>query len=70
MKSMDLTWEKDEPATAVAEEETALPAEESTPASQAASEAPAVEATLPEANAVEGEYFALVQVTPMSSRSR
>jgi hypothetical protein len=29
---MDLTWEGDEPATEVAEEETALPAEESTPA--------------------------------------
>jgi hypothetical protein len=66
---MDLTWEADEPATAVAEEETALPAEESTPASQAAFEAPGVEATLPEASVVEGEYFALVQVTPKSSRS-
>jgi hypothetical protein len=65
-----LTWEADEPATAVAEEETAPPTEESTPTSQAASEAPTVEATLPEASVVEGEYFALVHVTPMSSRSR
>jgi hypothetical protein len=65
-----LTWEEDEPTTAVAEEETAPPAKESTPASQAASEVPAMEATLPEASVVEGEYFALVQVTPMSSRSR
>jgi hypothetical protein len=65
-----LTWEADEPTTAVAEEETASPTEESTPASQAASEAPVVEATLPEASVEEGEYFALVQVTLMSSRSR
>jgi hypothetical protein len=67
---MDLTWEADEPATTVAEEETAPPAEKSTPASQAASEAPAVEATLPEASVVDGEYFAQVEVAPMSSRSR
>jgi hypothetical protein len=65
-----LTWEEDEPTTAVAEEETAPPAEESAPTPQAESEAPAVEATLPEASIVEGEYFAQVQVTPKSSRSR
>jgi hypothetical protein len=65
-----LTWEGDEPATAVAEEETAPPAEESTPAPQAESEAPAMEATLPEASVVEGEYCAQVQVAPKSSRSR
>jgi hypothetical protein len=67
---MDLTWEGDEPATAVSGEETAPPAEESAPASQAESEAPAVEATLPEASIVEGEYSTQVQVTPGSSRSR
>jgi hypothetical protein len=67
---MDLTWEGDEPATAVAEEETAPPAEESAPAPQAEYEAPAMEATLPEASIVEGEYFAQVQVTLMSSCSR
>jgi hypothetical protein len=65
-----LTWEGDEPASAVAEEETAPPAEESAPAPQAESEAPVAEATLPEASVVEGEYFAQVQVTPKSSRSR
>jgi hypothetical protein len=64
-----LTWEEDEPATVVAEEETAPPAEESAPAPQAESEAPVVEATLPEASVVEGEYFAQVQVAPKSSRS-
>jgi hypothetical protein len=64
-----LTWEEDEPATVVAEQETAPPDEESTPASQAAFEVSAVEATLPEASVVKGEYFALVHVTPMSSRS-
>jgi hypothetical protein len=53
-----LTWEEDEPATAVAEEETAPPAVESAPAPQAESEALVVEATLPEASIVEGEYFA------------
>jgi hypothetical protein len=65
-----LTWEGDEPATAVAEEEAAPPTEESVPSAQVESEAPAAEATLPEASIVEGEYFAQVQVTPKSSRSR
>jgi hypothetical protein len=69
-KSTDLTWEEDEPATAVAEEEAAPPAEESTPAPQAKSEVPVVEATLPEASVVEGEYSAQVEVAPKSSRSR
>jgi hypothetical protein len=57
-KSTDLSWEGDEPSTAVAEEETAPPAEESAPASQAVPEAPATEATLPEASVVEGKYCA------------
>jgi hypothetical protein len=57
-KSTDLSWEGDEPSTAVAEEETAPPAEESTPASQGEPEAPATEATLPEASVVEGKYSA------------
>jgi hypothetical protein len=65
-----LTWEEDEPTTAVAGGETAPPAEESAPTPQAESEAPAVEATLPEAGIVEGEYFAQVQVTPKSNRNR
>jgi hypothetical protein len=55
-KSTDLSWEGDEPATAVAEEEATPPAEESAPAPQAEPEAPTAEATLPEANVVEGEY--------------
>jgi hypothetical protein len=55
---MNLTWEGDEPTTAVAGEETTSPVEESAPAPQAESEAPAMEATLPEASIVEGEYFA------------
>jgi hypothetical protein len=46
------------------------PAEGSAPTPQAESEAPAVEATLPEASIVEGEYFAQVQLTPKSNRSR
>jgi hypothetical protein len=51
-----LSWEGDEPGTAVAEEEVTPPAEESAPAPQAEPEAPAAEATLPEASVVEGEY--------------
>jgi hypothetical protein len=65
-----LTWEEDEPAIAVAEEEVAPPAEESAPAPQAESGAPAIEATLPEASVVDVEYFAQVEVSPKSSRSR
>jgi hypothetical protein len=51
-----LSWEGDEPAIAVAEEEAAPPAEESTPALQGEPEASAAEATLLEASIVEGEY--------------
>jgi hypothetical protein len=54
-KSMDLSWEGDEPSSAVAEE-VAPPAEESAPASQAVPEPPATEKPLPEARVVEGEY--------------
>jgi hypothetical protein len=69
-KSTDLSWEGDEPSAVVAEEEAALPAEESAPAPQAELEAPAAEATLPEASVVEGEYFAEAVVSPKSSRRR
>jgi hypothetical protein len=68
-KSTDLSWEGDELAAAVAEEEAVPPAEESAPAPQAESDAPAAEATLPEASVVQGEYFSQVQVAPKSSRS-
>jgi hypothetical protein len=57
-KSTDLSWEGDEPSTAVAEEEAAPPTEESAPASQAVPEAPATEAALPEARVVAGKYSA------------
>jgi hypothetical protein len=57
-----LSWEGDEPAAAVAEEEIAPLAEESSPAPQAEPEAPAAEAALPEASVVEGEYPAEVEV--------
>jgi hypothetical protein len=40
----------------VAEEEVTPPAEESAPAPQAMPEAPATEASLPEASVVEGKY--------------
>jgi hypothetical protein len=59
---MDLSWEGDEPATAVAEEETAPPTEESAPTPQAEPEASAAEATLPEASVVEGEYSTEVEL--------
>jgi hypothetical protein len=65
-----LTWEEGEPTTAVVGEETATPAKESAPTPQVESEALAMEATLPEASIVEGEYFAQVQVTTKISRSR
>jgi hypothetical protein len=70
MKSTDLSWEGDEPSTAVAEEEAALPAEESAPAPQAEPEVPAAEASLPEASVIEGEYSAEAIVHPKSSHSR
>jgi hypothetical protein len=63
-KSTDLSWEGDEPAAAVAEEEPTPPAEESAPAPQAEPEVPAAEATLPEASVVEGKYSAEVVVSP------
>jgi hypothetical protein len=68
-KSTDLSWEGDEPSTAVAEEEAAPPTEESAPAPQAEPEAPAAEATFPEASVIEGEYSAQVVVSPKSSHS-
>jgi hypothetical protein len=64
-KSTDLSWEGDEPSTAVAEEEAVPPAEESTPAPQAESEAPAAGAAFPEASVVEGKYPAEALVFPI-----
>jgi hypothetical protein len=60
---MDLTWDEDEPSALVAEEESA-------PAPQAEFEAPTVEATLPEASIVEGEYTARTQLSSRSSHNR
>jgi hypothetical protein len=57
-KSTDLSWEGDEPSAAVAEEGSTPAAEESAPRPLAETVAPAVEATLPEASVVEGEYTA------------
>jgi hypothetical protein len=53
-KSTDLSWEGDEPSSAVVGEVTP-PAEESAPTTEAVSEPPAAEASLPEASVVEGE---------------
>jgi hypothetical protein len=64
-KSTDLSWEGDDPSTAVVEEETAPPAEEPTPAPQAESEAPAAGAALPEASMVEGKYSAEALAFPI-----
>jgi hypothetical protein len=64
-KSTDMSWEGDEPSTAVAEEEIAPPAEEPTPAPQAESETPAAGAALPEASMVEGKYSAKSLVFPI-----
>jgi hypothetical protein len=49
----------------VAEEEVAPPVEESTPAPQAESEAPAAGAALPEASVVEGKCSAAVLAFPI-----
>jgi hypothetical protein len=65
---MDLTWEEDEPSTAMAEEDSVPAAEKSAPLPQAETEAPAVEATLPEASIVEGEYTTQTQSSSRSSR--
>jgi hypothetical protein len=54
-KSTDLSWDGDEPSSAVAEE-AAPPVEEAAPEAQATTEPPAAEALLPEAVVVEGEY--------------
>jgi hypothetical protein len=54
-KSTDLSWEEDEPRMAAAEENPTLAVEESAPLPQAETKAPGVEATLPEATAVEGK---------------
>jgi hypothetical protein len=64
-KSTDLSWEGDEPSTTVAEEEVMSLVEESTPAPQAESEAPAAGAALPEASVVEGKYSAVVLAFPI-----
>jgi hypothetical protein len=64
-KSTDLYWEGDEPSTAVAEEEAVPPAEESTPAPQAESEASAAGAALPEASVVEDKYSTEALVFPI-----
>jgi hypothetical protein len=54
-KSIDLSWDGDEPSSVVAEDVEA-PVEEPAPASQAVPEPPTTEAPLPEASVVEGEY--------------
>jgi hypothetical protein len=53
-KSTDLSWDGDEPSSAVADE-VAPPVEQAAPDAQAATEPPATEAPLPEAVVVEGE---------------
>jgi hypothetical protein len=57
-KSTDLSWEGDERSAAVAEEASAPTVEGSAPLPQGETVAPAVEASLPEASIVEGEYTA------------
>jgi hypothetical protein len=59
-KSIDLSWEGDEPSTTVAEEIPTPAAEESAPLPQAETVALVAEATLPEASVVEGKYTALM----------
>jgi hypothetical protein len=53
-KSTDLSWDGEEPSSAVAKE-IAPPVEEAAPDAQATTEPPATEAPLPEASVVEGD---------------
>jgi hypothetical protein len=53
---------------AMAKQDSAPATEESAPITQVDTEAPAVEATLPEASIVEGEYTAQMQSSSRSSR--
>jgi hypothetical protein len=64
-KSIDLSWEGDEPFATVAEEEVAPPVEESAPAPQVEPEAPAAEVALPEASVVEGKYSVVGLIFPI-----
>jgi hypothetical protein len=68
-KSTDLTWEGGEPSAEVAEEDSTTTAEESAPLPQSETVVPVVEASLPEANILEGEYTAQTQSSSNSSRS-
>jgi hypothetical protein len=54
-KSIDLSWEGDEPSAAAAEEDPTLVVEESAPLPPAETVAPGTEATPPEATVVEGK---------------
>jgi hypothetical protein len=53
-KSIDLSWEGDDPSTAAAEENPTLAVEESAPLPQAETMVPDAKATLPKACVVEG----------------
>jgi hypothetical protein len=53
-KSIDLSWEGEEPDAATAEEDSSAAVEESTPLPQAETVAPRAEATSLEATVVEG----------------
>jgi hypothetical protein len=67
-KSTDLSWEGDETSAAVAEEVSAPASEESAPLPQAETVTPIVEATLPEAIVVKGEYTTVIQPSSSSSQ--
>jgi hypothetical protein len=54
-KSIDLSWEGDEPSAVAAEENPTLAIEESTPLPQGETVAPGAEAMPPEATLVEGK---------------
>jgi hypothetical protein len=64
-----LSWDRDEPSTAAAEEVSAPAVEESTPLPQAKTVTPVAEATLPEVSVVEGEYTIVIQSSSSSSQS-
>jgi hypothetical protein len=62
-KSIDLSWEGEEPDAAATEENPPAAVEESTPLPQAETMASGAEATPPEATMVEGMYSSTMPLT-------
>jgi hypothetical protein len=68
-KSIDLSWEGEEPDTVASEKDSSAAAEESTPLPQVETMAPGTKATPSEATIVEGMYISMMSFASGSSRS-